>query len=161
MLPLLNPSVPFYAGHRDRPPSRRDAALWVQRAFLGARAALQGNDGGWRERCVHVWHRSEALLSFLPQPPMMGHASCRHMESVICGELRRLIADGGALSTAGNETDMRKWQLGKWSLAGKEAEVEKIGNTKPPGDDSCWEGGFSEALEDAPLCPQYPLHGWC
>lgn len=48
------------------------------------------------EHCVYVWHRSKALLSFLPQPPMMGHTSCRHMESVICGELRRLIADGGA-----------------------------------------------------------------
>lgn len=35
-------------------------------------------------------------------PPMMGHASCRHTETVICGEPHRLDSGWRSLSTAGN-----------------------------------------------------------
>lgn len=60
--------------------------------------------------------------------PSTGHASCRLMGSVICGELRCLVADGGASAQLGLGCT-RKWQLGKWSLVSKEAEVGKRQNT--------------------------------
>lgn len=62
------------------------------------------------------------LFPLPAHPPMLGHVSCRHTESVICGELRCLIADGGASAQLGMRPTQEKvatreteysWQRGR------------------------------------------------
>lgn len=82
-----------------------------------------------RGSAVCVFGTELSPCSPLPSfAPSTGHASCRLMGSVICGELRCLVADGGASAQLGLGCT-RKWQLGKWSLVSKEAEVGKHRNT--------------------------------
>lgn len=93
-------------------------ALWVQGVFLGAAAALQGKQ--WQlEGTLHVcvWHRANTPAPLLTHPSVMGHASCRCKESIICGELRCLIVDGGGSTQLGmrqthEKTAAREMELG-------------------------------------------------
>lgn len=95
---------------------------WRHSSPAGRTMAVRGS-------AVCVFGTELSPCSPLPSfAPSIGHASCRLMESVICGELRCLVADGGASAQLGMRCT-RKWQLGKWSLAGKEAEVGKYQNT--------------------------------
>lgn len=119
------------------------------------------NNGSLREHCVYVFGTeltTPCLL--LAHPPMMGHVSCRHMESVICGELHCLTADGGASAQLGARQAHKKAATRVMEFGWQRGRIGKTLGCHPTVGTPCQEAGFSE-LWRAALHPQHPLVGWC
>ena len=93
-------------------------------------------------------------------PPMMEHVSCRHIESVICGELHCLITDGGASVQLGTRQTHKKAATREMEFGWQRGRSRKMLGCHPTGGSPCQEAGFSEPWRAA-SCPQHPLLGWC
>jgi len=111
--------------------------------------------------CVCVSGTELTPPSPLPtHPPMMGHVSCRHMESVICGELHCLTVDGGTSARLGTRQTHDKGASREMEFGWQRGRSGKTLRCRPAAVTPCQEVGFSEPRRAASR-PEHSLLGWC
>lgn len=130
-------------------------------SFPPSHSRLEGKTmaAGGSALCVF---RTELTPPFpLPaHPPMLGQVSCRHMESVMCGELCCLIADGGASAQLGMTQTHEKLATREMEYSWQRWRSGKMLGCHPTGGTPGQDVGFSDPWRPA-SCPQNPLPGWC